>query len=383
MRYASTRRAQAGLSLVEIMVATVISLVATIVIFQTFAVSEGVRRTSASGGDAQQNGALALYSIGRELRMAGFGINNDLLLGCEVHAYDTEHAPNDIPVYTLAPVVIVPGAAATDSDTLTINYGNADLLANPAQLTQDMAGPTSLLRVSNRYGYRPSDTVLLAEAGVDPDGDGRPDCVLAEITSTPEAAGQTDEVHHGTGAYLDNEGTNHVVRFNKAGGQGITYTKEARIFNLGAAPIQALYRVANNQLVLDSTYGTVASRVIADNIVQMRVEYGKDDGANNGTVASSPFIADDGIVDNYVNTMPVNPTMQDWKRIVAVRLAVVARSALAEKPAVDGGACDTTAAAPTWSGGAFDLTGDANWNCYRYRVFETTVPLRNIIWQQL
>jgi type IV pilus assembly protein PilW len=66
---------------------------------------------------------------------------------------------------------------------------------------------------------------------------------------------------------------------------------------------------------------------------------------------------------------------------------VVARSALAEKPAAGLGApCDTTTVAPTWSGNtggarSFDLSIDPNWKCYRYRVFETTVPLRNWIWK--
>jgi type IV pilus assembly protein PilW len=36
---------------------------------------------------------------------------------------------------------------------------------------------------------------------------------------------------------------------------------------------------------------------------------------------------------------------------------------------------------PAWSGGTFDLSADPNWQCYRYRVFETTVPLRNWIWK--
>ena len=27
-----------------------------------------------------------------------------------------------------------------------------------------------------------------------------------------------------------------------------------------------------------------------------------------------------------------------------------------------------------------DLSGDANWGNYRYRVFETVVPIRNVAW---
>ena len=95
------------------------------------------------------------------------------------------------------------------------------------------------------------------------------------------------------------------------------------------------------------------------------MEYGKDTDNDN-------------IVDTYDNAAPA-----DWKQVLAVRLAVVARSALAEKPTVIGGACDATTALPTWSGGTLDVSADPNWNCYRYKVFETTIPLRNLIWQQL
>jgi type IV pilus assembly protein PilW len=43
--------------------------------------------------------------------------------------------------------------------------------------------------------------------------------------------------------------------------------------------------------------------------------------------------------------------------------------------------CATTTAQPQWVGGAFDLSARADWRCYRYRVFETTISLRNMIWR--
>jgi type IV pilus assembly protein PilW len=47
----------AGFSLVEIMVGLAIGMLAVIVILQVFALSEGRKRTTTSGGDAQSNGA--------------------------------------------------------------------------------------------------------------------------------------------------------------------------------------------------------------------------------------------------------------------------------------------------------------------------------------
>jgi type IV pilus assembly protein PilW len=68
-----------------------------------------------------------------------------------------------------------------------------------------------------------------------------------------------------------------------------------------------------------------------------------------------------------------------------VRLAVLARSEHYEKPSTPGGACEATTAAnrPTWSGGDF-LTFNAPGalpSCYKYRMFETVVPMRNMIWR--
>src|SRR5258705_78751 len=58
---------QAGMSMVELMVAMAIALIGTIIIFQVFEVSEGIRRTTTSGGDAAQNGAIGLYVIENDL----------------------------------------------------------------------------------------------------------------------------------------------------------------------------------------------------------------------------------------------------------------------------------------------------------------------------
>ncbi|PYR16399.1 MAG: hypothetical protein DMF98_28140 [Acidobacteria bacterium] len=151
-------------------------------------------------------------------------------------------------------------------------------------------------------------------------------------------------------------------------------------------PVYNLYSVANKTLTVSNAFvisgGVPAVSSVADNIVHMRAEYGVDDGVNDGSVTyNTVYAPNDGIVDRYISAA------SNWSQVIAVRVAVVARSALAEKPAAGASApCDTTTVAPTWSGNtgaarSFDLSADANWKCYRYRVFETTVPLRNWIWK--
>ena len=98
----------------------------------------------------------------------------------------------------------------------------------------------------------------------------------------------------------------------------------------------------------------------------------------------------DGVVDAYDNTTPT--TNAGWQQVRAVRIAMVARSATYEKEEV-------TANEPLWDvGNAITISGTStcgsskcltlkvdsvgtDWKHYRYKVFDTVVPLRNIIWK--
>src|SRR5215470_1136882 len=137
---------QRGFGIVEVMVAMVIALIGMIVIFQIFEISESYNRTAVSGSDAQQNGAYSLYVLQQEIRESGWGFNNSQALGCNVLAYNATLGgppalltPGYAPAYLLAPVVINPAAAANASDSLEINYGNANLLVAPVQVYQNQA----------------------------------------------------------------------------------------------------------------------------------------------------------------------------------------------------------------------------------------------------
>src|SRR5207247_545811 len=165
----------------------------------------------------------------------------------------------------------------------------------------------------------------------------------------------------------------------------------ARVFNLGnlhddlnfpasqnvTLPVYNLYSVANKTLTVSNAFvisgGVPAVNSVADNIVHMRADYGVDDGVNDGSVTyNTVYAPNDGVVDRYISATP------NWSQVIAVRVAVVARSAQPEKPAAGLGApCDTTTAFPTWSGNtgparSFDLStvplpAGVTWQCYRYR----------------
>lgn len=411
-----------GFSMVELMVAMLIGLIGTIIIFQVFEVSEGIKRTTTSGGDAQQNGAVALYVIEHDLRNAGMGFNDAPLAGCKIRAYDTKRGVPDFSL-TLVPVFIAPGAA-TVPDQITALYGGKPTIANPTMLTKPMdpaGNGTDDLSLMNPYAYRPGDLLVLLEPAT------AKDCSLVEATKL----GAILQIEHTTGSYqvlstLNNE----ISRFNKPGGLGVVYggsgAGATRVFNLGnlwepangsSMPVGNTYAIdAGNALTLSAAFvsKTAASSPlvgsVADNIVQLRAEYGVDDGVagvglravtiTNG--GAGVYTAGDGLVDRWVLPATFNALAPPpWQSVIAVRLAVVARSAQPEKPrGANGPNCDATTDGtegatpdqrPFWSGagGLIDVSGSGDpdpaslthWKCYRYRVFETTVPLRNWIWK--
>jgi len=160
-----------------------------------------------------------------------------------------------------------------------------------------------------------------------------------------------------------------------------------RLYSLGAAPVAISYSVdsGTGELLAVNTIRSGTASVVAEGIVQLQAEYGKD------TTATA-----DGQVDVWETTAPT--TADGWSRVLALRMAIVARSALPEKPAADGICRDINdptdptklVTDPTrrlkWAGGGINLTyltsASIDWTCYRYRVFETLVPLRNQIWTQ-
>lgn len=389
-----------GFGIVEVMVSMVIALLGMIVIFQVFAISESYNRTAVSGSDAQQNGAYAMYVLQQEIRQAGWGFNSAQALGCSVVAYSSTvggppaaltplalmpvFAGAPANAYLLAPVVIRPAGAANGSDGLEVNYGSQSLLVAPVSIFANQAASTDPIQVANPYGFYLQDTIL----AVPPTIPGT--CMLAQMTKAlpltgavgPCAAGATNCIVHDAAAT--------AYPYNKPGGfAGLAYATSGSVLDLGPTLTRDVFTVVNNQLSVVASLSSNAQQLVADNIVQLKAQYGKDNGGADPGVPG-PHAKNDGIVDTYDTVIPdvVADPANAWNQVLTVRIGVVARSAQPEKPSGAGPACDTTTAVPTWSGSAganpnpFDLSANAQWQCYRYKVFETVIPLKNILWTQ-
>ena len=403
--------------------AMLIGLIGMIIIFQVFEVSESIKRSTTSGGDAQQNGVIALYTMERDFKNGGMGFNDTGFVGCNIVGFDNKRATPNFPpagvTMKLAPVFITSGAATTAPDQIAVLYGSQPQAGASVSLSGNMDATKNGaddLSISNPFGYNPGDLLVLVEPAT------AKNCSIMEVTKK-----NANQITHDLTAYLA-AGSTRNPRFNPAGGLGVVYqgvgtANVSRVFNLGNLysvppggtapinlPVYNFYALANgsltvtSQLVIDNGQPAVTS--IADNIVHMRALYGLDDGNNDVTVPYNVTpTAGDGIVDRYVDAATFNallaavppPVLTPWARLIAVRIAVVSRSALPEKPSSGklSDPCDATTAEPTWTGtpwaAAFNyktrldvsssVAAPDDWKCYRYRVFETTIPLRNWIWK--
>jgi type IV pilus assembly protein PilW len=367
-----------GMSLMEILVAMAIGLIGIVVITQTYLVNENYKRSTTSAGGAQTNGALALYSIERDARMGGWGFAWSAVLGCSGLRWhfngDYSNPPGGgLPLLQPVPVAIADGGAGPD--TITVMYGTGTERVIPATLSTTMASAGANIEVDNSQGFSdsPGDLILLTQGST---------CAMVQVTGL--TGGQ---LQHAAGVNAP---------YNPAGGGALpAFSVNSLVFNLGR-PIVNTYSINNNALQVASLFTSTSSTVVPSytpaatpivaNIVDLQAQYGKDNGVNNGTVTAAVYVANDGAVDSYDNTPPTNAA--DWQQVLSVRIGVLARSEHYVKPDTAGGPCTATTAAPTWANGqAFPAPGDFTnvtnqARCYGYRVFETVVPLRNMIWRQ-
>ena len=352
---------QAGMSLVEVMVAMVIGLIGIIIITQAYITSDNFNKSTLGEGGAQVNGLLGLYAIERDARMAGYGINHSNALACGAVGwyYNGNHSPNiqvgsPLSNIVIAPVYINTNADPTIPDQLTIMFSSDMERAVPTSVIS-FASAIPQLTVDGTTGFGSGDFVLVAKratAGA---------CSMVRISSAPTVT----QMQFLPGASTLN---NPAAWGSLTGG----YTTNDLVYNLGTPIVRTYYIAGSKLLVADAlaqAAGAAASEIV-DGVVDFRVQYGKD--TNNDTQ-----------VDTWDQTAPT--TSAGWQQVQVIRMGLLARIGNYERPTA-GTDCDATTTQQSWIGGDFEAvdttTSTSQDRCYRYRTFETVVPLRNMIWKQ-
>ena len=377
----SISRAQRGVTLIELMIGLALGLIASLAIFSTISSFEAQRRTTASGMDMQQNGLMALYSIDQDIRMAGFGLIDSSTtpgsMPCsKINAYGTNS------VWNSAPVVIANNASA-GNDIITVNRLNSDTGGivtggKAAGLAANMNSGDTSISVDTSEALHTNDFILVSQANLD--------CSLFKVSAIPSATSVT--VVNVANAIGD---TTQTPTFPAS---GYSAAASAVIADLGAASsASAANTFGSTNPAITPTFATTKYQIntnldlirtedngttwntVASNIVAIAAQYGV---ANAGSPTVNCWTDATGTACSGSNW--ANPPPADVRRIKAIQVAIVARS---NQPA---GSCTASTQPTTWAGITANLSGIANWGwggCYRYKVYQTIIPIRNVIWGNL
>lgn len=387
------------MTLIELMVALAVGLGITLAVTSVLVSSQNNKRTSTSTNDAEQTGTYVFYALDKVIRGAGSAIAESAypsdrgVLGCilNVTAGGVKIFPRTKPfpvpfgnflagvtnTLAVAPVLIAQNQSQAGSDVLAVMGGAGSAGGVSRQVSG--GGSSTTLTLDNTVGFFAGDVGLVSQSGLS-------DCLLEEINTIT-----TPTINLGGVTYYTSTGvTTSLATFASSTGTYLT-----PIGNAPANNIQfLLYGVGNNRtlysydllqnLNLVGLTGGDSAQAIADGVMQMNALYGLD---TNG----------DGIQDTWaspgdpgwdINTVMASPTKM--KEIIAVRVALVVRNEYYDLG--PGG----TAAVPVPVSPATltifnGLTNAASTSLqksialsaldrqYRYRIFEFTVPLRNMI----
>ena len=330
-RHGSVRKSS-GLSLVELLVATLVTLIGLLVITQVFAVYEGWKRTTTGVAQTQEAGLLGAFAIEQDLRNAGFGM---IGLECtKIVAYNAKASATKALELSGSAVAIANDVPASGVDRISVLYSSSPFANVAAKIQAPMATSSSVLHVDNGLGFSARDMLLLAQ-----DSNA---CAILQVSGPPSVEGQ-NVTSPGSSWKLPHE-PGDPFPWNPPQGTDIL-----------AAPLSAGARVLNLGQLIDHSF------YVEDSTLRL-AERSADDGS------TTVYDLVPGVVGLRAQCLPGACNAQPK----AVRFGLVVRSGNREKAQV------SPASIEYWQGESLALSDEKRH--YRYRVFNTVVPLKNIVW---
>lgn len=387
--HAPFRSAQRGMTLVELLVAIVISLFISLSILALLAGSEGRNRVSNGLNTIEQTANLTSFMMSQWVRSAGSGltVESGTFYGCTLYAKNSAGQtlprtaalpdpfahinPNNAYQFPLAPVLIFPGASSgtnTPSDTLMIMGSAANHAGIPSSLTS--APGEDHLNVHNAYALTASQLVLIADVNSS-------NCMVTQISASHTDATATTVPLNG------DFHASHIDSINLA-----DFSKDSIALPLGlpsnsTAPQMMLIGVGSNKtlysydLLQISGNDADALQTRASGILEMHAVYGVDttnDGQqDNWASASTGEFATETIVASS------SQLSTQLKKIKSVRVALIlqmdevssSRQGMVSAPSL------TIFPDLATQGLSITRTLTDDERRYRYRVVDTTLVLRN------
>ena len=403
----SMPRPQRGVTLIELMVGVVIGLLATLVIAQVSSLYEARRRQTVGGSDTQLTGALALNTLQRDVQMGGYGLTSGGLTTTGAERCTEIRGRRNGTAYTwpMAPVMITQGGGGSTSvtgrsDTVRVLMAsNNNRYAVPMRLQNHHRrdGTSFDLIPKTNVGNRLGDLLVAVPAIPGIGGQASPTwCSLLQISADPNNGTDTLEHLPNSSGPWNQDVTATVLpgtlNADVAYAASINDSRGSFLINVGTLTDRCYFvsdpDTTNSDqrcgLSSDATETPYTLRLRSFNtattvtsnqdlfpdVVNLQALYGVASPIASRTISS------------WTTDTPT--TAVGWNLVIAVRVAILARSTQYE---VD----EVTTARPAWmpdgtTAQQFTLPscpiGENDcWKHYRYRVFESVIPLRNMLWQ--
>ena len=343
-------RSQLGVTLIELMIALVIGLLATGAMLKVYVDSSQLYRFNESLARIQENGRLGLEFIRREARMVGFW-------GCYNGTTDLTELYRKRAVGSLAGTNLTLGSENISIGRITMNpsfgpmgFHLTDTIqfqgatGRAATLTSDMEAVNSPITIDDIRNIKPGDALLIT------------DCETAEIFGLSAISGSTSTptLEYFSGIGVDN--SDELSKAYAAGSQIYRVTKTtfciAKDTDLGQSSLRRLV----NGVPSD---GTTEGDELVDGIEDMQILVGED------TDADSEGVGGDGIANRYFYVDDSSTDRdQSLTRLVSLRISLLA---------VSPNNNTTTEPAPYFFNGQEVTPSDR----YLRKVFTTTIAVRN------
>lgn len=353
---------QRGFNLIELMVGITISLFGLAAVSSMMMTFSSKRASITSTLSAQDSGVMALFRIERDISQAGYG-----LMHLQACASITDGAASNSPV----PINI--GDGGTNSDTIEIQYANSRSGSPGTGLSGTAQTATSYLTNSS-VGFAVGDyvvsnastsvaapaaclvTKILAPTGTSPN------IVISTAAGEPALTPSSEP-----DSYLENWG------------QLGEFVRRQFSVNAGSLMLREYDRTQADGLA-------ATANTLVNDVVYLKAQYGMA-STTAGGVTGCTRTAD--VVTSWVSGATVISSTNSCA-VIAIRVGVVARSALRENesielasanteltvlPAISDALGNVLSAAITYDPGTAATR-------YRHRVYSTIIPLKNVIWSR-
>lgn len=432
---------QRGAGLLETLVGITIGLIVVLVIYNLLAVAEGYKRMTTGQADAQITGLISSFVTGQDAANGGNGLSSAYsdLINCHFDEGGLGFVGREDMSLKPIPVMITKGGDDDTSDSF-ISRGSASIhvvwpVAIRPQGAVKVVPPGGQIQVQSPTGFMTPAKASLPTPAVGErhwavvfanDGTGR--CSLIRINNATPSAGMATSGEVLLTQDSPATGINYSGEIANEAGQG------AYLLSLGreADTTRVRYDVTGGQLratncmTATGCAGGAGANPIAQNVVLMKVQFGIDTsaplptGALDGTVdcwTSETQLCPVGVIPNWdpatlvqagVPAAPFIPA-NALNRIVAVRIGLVVRSDepdmrdpalfVSTSQTIDGTSGTRPATNTARATYLFNCAANTTIGCpgrvpvstgtaptdimrdgYRYRVYESVIPLRNSIY---